>query len=638
MALPILHELHERLKTAMIAGTSVLYADERLASLVQQLSVLSSKSFVFEKLYQLCEPLIQPETTHLQEQLVQAMSFLRALLCTQATDLIETESHPIRIRSYQSITNIKYSTIKPLIGAYTSKGGGRMEIVQKAWKKNPAIFHDHRILPYVIQGLGDSYGELANFNQWILSTIGDSIVPFLKDGFDPSRGKEMLRRMELIVGLMKGKEQAFYLDCYPEADTAMKKEIIKGLSYCEDTIAFLLTIADKEKGKLKEAILYAISRRKNSQADAYLLEKIKKRSSFLAYAMYPKSDEIVYHICEKLKELVLTLVEEERIQLTYKEEEELLLYTRLLAYKDQEEVFVLMDWLLQQQDFLGKLKSYDKHPLRIVRLRNQTRALDFCFLPPSKQDSICYTEFLMEMLLVTYLYEQKESCFQRIKQLYERYPDIGKLVYAQAVLVHEPQQAYDRLIEVFDQEEDRMLYTKLLSFVEFEEREQLYYFKKEMIADPLVHESVNIPLMKQLDLRWLDRLQGKKPPKKGLFAKLTQRKEPEIAQCSHVMIHLIDSKRMDMKEQLVTYAHTCVNSIYGLYILHAYQQPMLEPLLNYIRHQKNRSCYGDAALIDAFCEGSERYQAYEKVIEDYQHHEWEKNHLIRCMGKESEDL
>lgn len=637
MALPIFHELHERLKTAMIAGTSVLCADERLVSLVQQLSALSSKSFVFEKLYQLCEPLTQPETNQLQEQLVQAMSFLRAVLCTQAGALIEEESHPIEMHSYQSIANIKYSTIKPLIGAYTSTGSGRMEIIQKAWKKDPMLFHDYRILPYVILRLGDSYGELANFNQKILFSIGSSIVPFLKDGFDPSLGKEMLRRMELIVGLAKGEESSFYLNAYPEADTAMKKEIIKGLSYREDSIEFLLKMADQEKGKLKEAILYAISRSKDAQADAYLLQKIKKRSSFLAYAMYPKSDEIVHHICEKLKELVVTLIEEQRIQLTYKEEEELLLCTNLLAYKEQEEVFVLIEWLLQQQAFLGKLKSYDKHPLRITRLKEQTRLLDFCYLQPSKQNDICYTEYLMEMLLVTYLYQQTQCSFQRIKQLYERYPDIGKLAYGQAVLVQDPNQAYDRLTKVFE-EEDRMSYTTLLSYVEYDAREQLYYFRKEIIADPLIHESVSIPLMKQLDLRWLDKLQGKKQPKKGLFAKLTQRKEPEIAQCSHVMVHLIDPNRMDMKEQLVSYVQSCMNSIYGLYILHAYQQPLLEALLNFITQQTNRSCFSDANLIDAFCEGSDRYTAYEKVIENYQHHEWEKNYLKGCIKKESEDV
>lgn len=637
MALPIFHELHERLKTAMIAGTSVLYADERLASLIQQLSALSSKSFVFEKLYQLCEPLTQPETKQLQEQLVQAMSFLRAVLCTQAGALIDIESHSIEMHSYQSIANLKYSTIKPLIGAYTSSGSGRMEIIQKAWKKDPMLFHDYRILPYVIQGLGDSYGELANFNQRILFSIGSSIVPFLKEGFDPSLGKEMLRRMELIVGLAKGEEVSFYLNAYPEADTAMKKEIIKGLSYREDTIEFLLKMADQEKGKLKEAILYAISRSKNPQADAYLLQKIKKRSSFLAYAMYPKSDEIVHHICEKLKELVITLIEEERIQLTYKEEEELLLCTRLLAYKEQEEVFALIEWLLQQQDVLGKLKSYDKHPLRIARLKEQTRLLDFCYLQPSKQEGICYTEYLMEMLLVTYLYQQTECCFQRIKQLYERYPDIGKLVYAQAVLVQDPNQAYEKLTKIFE-EEDRMSYATLLSYVEYEEKEQLYYFRKEMVFDPLIYESIKIPLMKQLDLRWLDRLQGKKQPKKGLFAKLTQRKESEIAQCTHVMVHLIDPQRMDMKEQLVSYVQSCVNSIYGLYILHAYQQPLLEPLLNYLPRQMNRSCFNDAQLIDTFCEGSDRSTAYERVIKSYQHHEWEKNYLIRCMKKESEDV
>lgn len=638
MALPILHELNERLKTAMIAGTSVLSADERLTALIHQLSVLSSKSFVFEKLYQLCEPLTQPESTRLQEQLIQALSFLRAVLCTQAADLIEEECHQIKIHAHQSIANIKYSTIKPLIGAYTSTGSGRMEIIQKAWRKNPMLFHDYRILPYVIKGLGDSYGELANFNQSILFSIGNSIVPFLKDGFDPSKKKEMLRRMELIVGLAKGEEQAFYLDVYPEADTAMKKEIIKGLSYCDDAIDFLLTMADQEKGKLKEAILYAISRSRDQRSDAYLLQKITKRSSYLAYAMYPKSDEIVHQICDKLKELIMVLLEEQREQLSYKEEEDLLLYTRLLAYKDQEEVFELMEWILQKQDFLDRLKASDKKAFRVRRLKNQTRLLAFCDPKTMEQNWISYVEYLMEMLLVTYLDQQKESCFQRIKQLYERYPNIAKMVYSQAVLVHEPEKAYDRLMEVFDQEKDRRSYAQLLSYVEYEQHEQRYYFRKEMVADPLMYKSVHLPLMKQLDLRWLDRLQGKKQPKKGLFAKLTQRKEPELPQCSHVMIHLIDPTRMDMKDHLVSYMQSCSNSIFALYVLHAYQQPLMESLLSYIKHQKNRSSYYDASLIDAFCQGSDRMMAYERVIEDYQHHEWEKNYLKTCMEKESEDV
>ena len=175
----ILLELQTRLQTGLIAGSNILLSDERLSTILQKVDTLAAKSPVFQKLSALCKAIFEDQE-HLESNILEALAFLDALLITQADWKYEEETQSISILTEKAYTNIKYSQLKPLIQALSTTGSGRYDIVHSTWIRHPELFQDYRLLPYVIQDLGDTYAELADLNEEILKYCGKKIVPLLK--------------------------------------------------------------------------------------------------------------------------------------------------------------------------------------------------------------------------------------------------------------------------------------------------------------------------------------------------------------------------------------------------------------------------------------------------------------------------
>ena len=102
----------------------------------------------------------------------------------------------------------------------------------------------------------------------VIYTQGKKIVPLLKDGFEPCGKKDMVRRAMLIRELAGVDENDWYIKILPETQKEILEIIIKALGEDSNNEKLILELYNTEKGKAKEAVLYALAKI-NSQDGKY---------------------------------------------------------------------------------------------------------------------------------------------------------------------------------------------------------------------------------------------------------------------------------------------------------------------------------------------------------------------------------
>ena len=160
MNLQPLYDVKERLEQAAIAGTGLLGEDFRLQRAAEALKPLAAASPVFAKLDGGLQALLSAPAAERGGLLLDLLALTNAVVYTQGKTGIEGELVPLPAGSGQ-YRELSYGQLHPLLEALTTTGGGRMDVVQSAWENHPEFFTDFRVLPAVVNGLGDSYVELA---------------------------------------------------------------------------------------------------------------------------------------------------------------------------------------------------------------------------------------------------------------------------------------------------------------------------------------------------------------------------------------------------------------------------------------------------------------------------------------------
>lgn len=95
MGIALLNELQDRLHTAAIAGVGVMGEDFRLRRAVEQLEALASSAPVLGKVCQQVKPLLDPGCPSRETALMDAVSLVDAVVCTQADFQIKEEMTPL---------------------------------------------------------------------------------------------------------------------------------------------------------------------------------------------------------------------------------------------------------------------------------------------------------------------------------------------------------------------------------------------------------------------------------------------------------------------------------------------------------------------------------------------------------------
>lgn len=252
------YELKARLRAVTIAGTNLLGEDFRLKRAAEAMQPLEAASPVFARIGELVRRLLEPGTEGKEGLLLETITLVDALLCTQGEVAVTEELSPLSVdNTGRVINNAPYSEVKAIVDALTNSGGGRYSYLTEMHQRKPELFDDYRIKPAMVKALGASYAELADDVQGWLTQMGSSILPLLEKGFDPKGKKEMLRRVEIIEALAGAEANEFYLKQLPDSEKEIRQALIYALRHCPENEEQLSALIKTEKGKAKKMAYYA---------------------------------------------------------------------------------------------------------------------------------------------------------------------------------------------------------------------------------------------------------------------------------------------------------------------------------------------------------------------------------------------
>ena len=278
MNLAPIYELRSRLRTTMIAGTNLISEDFRLKRAVEEIKPLEALSPVFARIGQLSAALLTENGEDREGVLIETITLVDALLCTQGQVAVTGEITPLTADSWGSvITNAPYSAVKTLVEALTTSGNGHFQFVIDTHKEKPDLFRDYRVKSAMVAALGAAYAELAEQVAVWLKEEGEEIVPLLQKDFDPKGKKEMVRRVQVMEAVAGGKCNDFYVRVLPEAERDVKNELIYALRHHSDNIERLLELVRKEKGNAKKMAYYALAALEDERAEKFFRELDEKK-------------------------------------------------------------------------------------------------------------------------------------------------------------------------------------------------------------------------------------------------------------------------------------------------------------------------------------------------------------------------
>ena len=289
MDLQPLYDMKSRLEQAAIAGTGLLGEDFRLRRAGEELKPLAAVSPVFGKIHQGLAGLLAAPREEQGGLLLDLLALTDAVVYTQGVSRADGALEPLPPGPGTCLP-LSYSQLNPLLAALTGKGGGRQSQVKDIWEAQPAFFGDYRVLPALISGLGDSYGELAELNAQILKGLGPAPLPLLKEGFDPAGKKDMARRVEVISAIEGARATPWLREVLPQSKKSVRAAVIEALGEDQENASLLLELAQTERGAQREAVLNALAKQDSAAVRDFWrteTEQSPVRLWFLKHAPFP---------------------------------------------------------------------------------------------------------------------------------------------------------------------------------------------------------------------------------------------------------------------------------------------------------------------------------------------------------------
>ncbi len=272
-----IYELRNRLRTAMIAGTNLLAEDFRLKRAAEDMKPLEQASPVFKKISELTGNLSADAQEDKEGILLDAITLVDAVLCTQGQVLAAGTVEPLAIQSFgTAVTNAPYSVVKTLVDALTGSGNGHYQYVTETHKNQPELFCDYRVKAAMVKALGASYAELAELAATWLKQDGEEIIPLLQNGFDPKGKKEMVRRVQVLDAVGRETCNAFYIKMLGDAQKDVRQALIYALRHSPENAALLLDLVRTEKGNAKKTAYCALACLEDERAEKLFLELYEK--------------------------------------------------------------------------------------------------------------------------------------------------------------------------------------------------------------------------------------------------------------------------------------------------------------------------------------------------------------------------
>lgn len=306
MNLAPIYELRSRLRASMIAGTNLLSEDFRLKRAVEEMKPMEALSPVFAKIGQLAASLVAEGGNNKEAVLMDTITLVDAVLCTQGQVAVAGEVEPIEVTGWGSVvTNAPYSVVKGLVEALTTSGNGHYQFVVDTHEENPELFGDYRVKSAMVEALGAGYAELAELVAKWLKQEGEEILPLLQKGFDPKGKKEMIRRLQVIQAIAGGKANDFYKKMIPDAEKDIRNELIFALRHNQENVEFLQALLKSEKGKAKKMAYYALAEMEDARAEKVFRDMyVKKPADVMGYLSMTTTDWASRLVAESLNTIL----------------------------------------------------------------------------------------------------------------------------------------------------------------------------------------------------------------------------------------------------------------------------------------------------------------------------------------------
>lgn len=305
-----IYELRERLRAAAMAGTNLLSEDFRLRRAYEAFQPLEKASPVFAKIGQLTGQLLSPECQNTQGALLDTITLADAVICTLGTVDVAGEIESAGVlnageNAGSLIVNAPYSTLKELLEALTTSGGGHYGTVCDAHENHPELFKDYRVKYTLVQALGASYAELADqVERWMIEDNDMTILPALYKDFDPKGKKEMVRRVQVISELAGAGANDFYIKMLEEAQKDVRMELLDTLRHDPQNASLLRDLSKTEKGKNKDKVFELLAEMQDAETESFFAEFAKKKpGDALKYLRNSTTDwaaELAAAICEQM--------------------------------------------------------------------------------------------------------------------------------------------------------------------------------------------------------------------------------------------------------------------------------------------------------------------------------------------------
>ena len=274
MNLEPLYDVKTRLEQAAIAGTGLLGEDFRLQRAAEALKPLAGASPVFGKIGAGLTQLLSAPSDQRSGLLLDLLALVDAVAYTQGRAGRSGELVPLPV-GREAYRELSYSQLSPLLTALTTTGGGRLEVISSAWENHPEFFTDYRILPAVVNGLGDSYGEVAELNAKILKQVGPAALPLVKESLDPTGNRAMARRVEVVSALEGAGATPWLREILPQAKKEVRAAVLAALGEDPENVPLLLELAQTEKGTNRDAVLEALAGQDGEVVAAFWAQELE---------------------------------------------------------------------------------------------------------------------------------------------------------------------------------------------------------------------------------------------------------------------------------------------------------------------------------------------------------------------------
>lgn len=483
MGIPIIEELGNRLHRTAIAGTSLLKEDFRLKRAVEQLEKPAASNPVFKKMFELGNALICGTAEHPEEGLLDLITLVDAVLATQATAAVEGEVEPLLSEVEDCIffeengiprKQYKYGELMPVYQALTTKGSGRYEVIETAYKEKNGVLRDIRLHNVLVGGLGDSYTEIITLVERILQELGKEILPALKKEFDPNGAQEMVRRISVIEKIAGKEENQFYLDTIEQGSGTVRQKAVYALCHDEQNIPKLIALADMERGNMKKTVLYTLGQFSDAHVDAYFKEYLKKHKEASAEYLVFNDSEAISDIVAEWMEQLIQLLDSGKKLLDQDEIKLVQLVCEGMINKTSQRIRDALEQLAGRLNKLASLRDKNEKLFSFSNIGNVIGTVENCM-----------DVFLMQMTK-TVIITNNQSYKELILKLYDQY-GLPFLPAALLVLLREqPEQAYERIqpyLTGTKEQKGKKQILSALEYLSFNTEAHSYYLTCQVMAE-----------------------------------------------------------------------------------------------------------------------------------------------------------